>query len=91
MCWNFWKNIGKISVNIGDISVKIGDILVNIGDISVKYRRYIGDVLKISTMPAFDFLTRNLTAQIHSCFDPKVQISSAFLKASKGYMIQSNG
>ena len=41
--------------------------------------------------PTFDFLTKNLMAQIHSCFNPKVYISSVFLKASKGYMIQSNG
>ena len=84
-------------VNIEDISVNIGDISVNIGDILVKYHRCIGKILEIYRQyfenidrTYLDFLNRNLMAQIHSCFDPKVQISSAFLKASKGYMIQSN-
>ena len=38
---------------------------------------------KKSEIPTFDFLTINLTVQIHSCFDPKVQISYAFLKHPK--------
>ena len=68
----------------------------NIGDILVKYRRYIGKISEISEIyhryfqkidRAFDFLTNNLTVRIHFFFDPKVQISSVVLKASKDYIL----
>ena len=63
--------------------------------LSVKYRRYIGDIDKITEIfwrffqnihgLDFDFLTSDLTAQIGSCFDPTFHISSTFLKASNDY------
>ena len=62
---------------------------------SVKYRRYIDDIGKLSEIfwrffqniggLDFDFLTSDLTAQIGFCFDQTVHISSTFLKVSNDY------
>ena len=46
------------------------------------YRQYFQNIDR-----AFDLFTSNMTSQIRSYFDPKVQILSSFLKASKGYIL----
>ena len=70
--WNFRQNISKYRRYIGKISeIYLGKI----SEISEIYRQYFKNIDR-----AFDFLTNNLTAQIRSCFDPKVQISSIFFK-----------
>ena len=77
--WNFRQNISKYQRYIGKISELY---LGKISEISEIYRQYFKNIDR-----AFDFLTSNPTAQIRFCFDPKVQISSVFLKASKGYIL----
>ena len=58
-------------------------------DVSVKYAcksRMSGLEIQQKIDLVLTCLTYNLLIHIHSCFDPTVQISSAFLKASNSYI-----